>query len=134
MTDLKQLEGVGPAFEAKLEAAGVKTVEALLKKGGTAKGRAALAEKSGIGGKWIMKWVNRADLFRIKGVGSETSDLLEAAGVDTVSELAQRLPENLYKKLASVNKAKKLVRQLPTQDQVAHWIKQAASLPRAVEY
>jgi len=93
-----------------------------------------IAEKTGISGTLILRWVNHVDLFRIKGVGEEYSDLLEEAGVDTVPELAQRNPENLYQKLVAVNQAKKLVRRLPTQAQVSDWIEQAKRLPRVVTY
>jgi len=53
-----------------------------------------------------MNWVNRADLARVKGVGSEYADLLENSGVDTVPELAQRNPSNLYHKMIEVNEKK----------------------------
>jgi predicted flap endonuclease-1-like 5' DNA nuclease len=105
-----------------------------LKKGATPQGRAELEEKTGISHDLILEWVNLCDLFRIKGVGEEYSDLLEEAGVDTVPELAQRNPENLYAKLVETNDMKKLVRQLPSQRQVADWVEQAKSLPRAIEY
>jgi len=82
----------------------------------------------------VLEWVNHADLFRINGVGEEYSDLLEAAGVDTVPELAQRNPEHLYQKLVEVNQEKKLVRRLPTQAQVSDWIEQSKQLPRVVTY
>jgi predicted flap endonuclease-1-like 5' DNA nuclease len=82
----------------------------------------------------ILEWANHLDLYRIKGVGSEYSDLLEEAGVDTVVELAQRNPENLYQKLVEVNNAKKLVRKMPVQSQVADWIEQAKKLPRVLQY
>jgi predicted flap endonuclease-1-like 5' DNA nuclease len=82
----------------------------------------------------ILEWVNHVDLFRIKGVGEEYSDLLEEAGVDTVPELAQRNPEHLHQKLVAVNQEKKLVRQLPTQAQVSNWIEQAKRLPRVIAY
>ena len=134
MAKLSEIEGIGPAFETKLNAAGVKTVEGLLKAGATKKGRVGLAEKSGLSEKNILEWVNAADLFRIRGVGSEYADLLEEAGVYTVVELANRKPENLFKKIVEVNTAKKLVRKLPTEAQVADWVKQAGKLPRVVEY
>jgi predicted flap endonuclease-1-like 5' DNA nuclease len=82
----------------------------------------------------ILKWVNRADLFRIKGVGEEYADLLEIAGVDTVPELAQRNAENLYQKVVEANQEKNLVRRLPSQSAVRDWIKQAKKLPRAINY
>jgi predicted flap endonuclease-1-like 5' DNA nuclease len=93
-----------------------------------------LAEKSGVGDVRILEWVNRADLFRIKGIGEEYSDLLEAAGVDTVPELAQRVPEHLLQKMQEVNAAKKLVRQLPGLSQVKDWVEQARKLPRVLTY
>jgi predicted flap endonuclease-1-like 5' DNA nuclease len=134
MAKLIAIEGIGQVYAGKLAAAGLATTEALLKQGASPKGREALAEKTGISGHLILEWVNRADLFRIKGVGEEYSDLLEASGVDTVPELAQRNAENLYAKLAEVNAAKKLVRRLPTQAQVADWIGQAKEMPRAITY
>lgn len=134
MTKLAIVEGIGEVYAAQLEDAGIPTAEALLVKGSTPKGRKALAEETGISGKLILEWVNHVDLFRIKGVGEEYSDLLEEAGVDTVPELAQRNAENLHAKMAEVNKVKKLVRRLPAQSQVADWIEQAKNLPRVITY
>lgn len=134
MTKLIDIEGVGEAYAGKMKAAGVATIETLLKKGATPKGRKELSEKSGISDAKILEWVNHADLFRIKGVGSEYSDLLEAAGVDTVPELAQRKAENLFQKMTEVNQQKKLVRRLPVVSQVADWIEQAKHLPRTIQY
>lgn len=134
MAKLEEVEGIGPVYAEKLRAAGVPHMGALLKKGSTPKGRKEMAEKAGISEKLILEWVNHVDLFRIKGVGSEYSDLLEEAGVDTVPELAQRRPDNLYAKLVEVNKEKKLVRQLPSQKMVESWVAQAKTLPRVIEY
>ena len=134
MSKLEIVEGIGEVYAQKLRAAGVATAQALLKMGSTTAGRKALAEKADISGKLILEWVNHVDLFRIKGVGEEYSDLLESAGVDTVPELAQRNPDNLYQKLAEVNSAKKLVRRLPSQVEVSDWVAQAKDLPRVIEY
>jgi len=134
MTKLIDIEGIGEAYAVKLKAVGIATVEALLEKGSTTKGRKELAEKTGISDALILKWVNRADLFRIKGIGSEYGDLLEAAGVDTVPELAQRKAENLLPKMTEVNDAKKLVRRMPTLKMVAAWVEEAKKLPRIVNY
>ncbi len=128
------IEGIGPAFAEKLQGVGVKTVEALLVKGTTAKGRETLAEMTGISEKLILEWVNLADLMRIKGVGEEYSDLLEEAGVDTVKELKHRNPENLYKAMIEVNQAKKLVRRVPTLKEVEKWVAEAGKLPPVVTY
>jgi predicted flap endonuclease-1-like 5' DNA nuclease len=132
MTRIDDIEGIGPTYAAKLESAGVKSVEVLLTTGGTPKGRKDLAAKSGIDETLILKWVNRADLARIKGIGSELADLLEVSGVDSVVELGTRKPENLMAKMTEVNDAKHLVRKLPSLSQVEDWVKQAKELPRAV--
>lgn len=134
MAKLNIIEGIGEAYEAKLEAAGVKSVEALLEICATKKGRTELAEKTDISEKMILRWANHADLMRIKGIGGEYAELLEAAGVDTVPELATRKAENLFKKMQETNEAKSLVRKMPTEAQVKDWVKQAASLPRILKY
>jgi len=134
MANLLRVEGIGEVYTQKLSNAGIKTTNALLKQGATPKGRKEIAENSGISETLILEWVNHVDLFRIKGVFEEYADLLEEAGVDTVKELAQRNPENLYKKLVEVNEQKKLVRQLPGKSQVENWVAQAKQLDRAVFY
>jgi predicted flap endonuclease-1-like 5' DNA nuclease len=131
---LEQVEGIGPTYAAKLREAGVATTEALLQECASPQGRKALAEKADISPKLILRWANNADLFRIKGVGQEYADLLEAAGVDTVPELAQRKPENLHQKLLAANEEKKLSRKSPGQAQVREWVEQAKQLPRILTY
>lgn len=134
MANIADVEGIGAAYAKKLDAAGVKTTDALLEKGASPKGRQDLAEKTGISEKLVLEWVNHVDLYRIKGVGSEYADLLEEAGVDTVPELAQRKAENLLQKMESANAAKKLVRKMPVLSQVQDWVEQAKKLPRVVTY
>lgn len=134
MTAILDIEGIGSERAAKLQAQGVKTTDDLLSAGATPKGRDDLAAATGISGKLILEWVNRADLFRVKGIGTQYSDLLEAAGVDTVPELAQRRADNLLKAMADANEQKKLVRQVPAESQVAGWIAEAKALPRVVTY
>jgi predicted flap endonuclease-1-like 5' DNA nuclease len=134
MARIAKIEGIGDVYGQKLQEAGILTVDDLLKAGAVPQGRNELAEKTGISSKLILEWVNHADLFRIKGVGEEYSDLLEEAGVDTVPELAQRNAENLYAKLVETNEEKKLVRRLPTQAQVSDWVAQAKDLPRVINY
>jgi predicted flap endonuclease-1-like 5' DNA nuclease len=132
MARLIDVEGIGPKYAAKLKEAGISTTEALLKKGASPKGRKELAEKTGIGDALILKWVNHVDLYRIKGVGSEYSELLKATGVDTIPELAQRKASNLIQKMVAVNQKKQLVRKLPVESQVADWIAQAKAMPRVM--
>jgi predicted flap endonuclease-1-like 5' DNA nuclease len=134
MTKLTKVEGIGDIYAGKLDEAGIETTEGLLEKGASPSGRKELAEKTGISGKLILKWVNRVDLFRIKGISEEYADLLEIAGVDTVPELAQRNPQNLHEKLVAANQEKNLVRRLPSQAAVSDWIEQAKQLPRAINY
>jgi predicted flap endonuclease-1-like 5' DNA nuclease len=134
MAKLIDIEGIGETYAQHLKGVGLNTTEELLQRGGTSAGRQEIADSIGVTTKRVLEWVNRADLFRIKGIGSEYSDLLEAAGVDTVPELAQRNAENLYQRLQETNKEKKLVRRLPGASEVTAWIEQARALPRAIEY
>jgi predicted flap endonuclease-1-like 5' DNA nuclease len=134
MAKIDQIEGIGPTYAQKLMNKGITTTDALLNAGATPQGREALSEQTGIAESLILEWVNLADLFRIKGVGEEYSDLLEEAGVDTVAELAHRNPENLLAKIIEVNAAKNLVRRVPYLSFVESWVQQAKTLPRKVEY
>lgn len=134
MANIATIEGIGPVYAEKLAAAGIKTVEALLDAVKDPKGRQTLAEATGIDASRILKWANMADLMRIKGVGEEYSELLEAAGVDTVKELKHRNAENLHAKMEEINEAKKLVRQTPSLKSVGEWIEQAKTLPAILTY
>ncbi len=132
---ISDIEGIGPVYAEKLAKAGVKSIRGLLIAGATKKGRDEIARKSGLDVSLVLKWVNMADLFRVKGIGSEYSELLEKAGVDTVKELRNRKAENLTAKMAEVNsQSKKLVRILPAKVKVERWIKEAAKLEPVVKY
>jgi predicted flap endonuclease-1-like 5' DNA nuclease len=131
---ISAIEGIGPTYAAKLSKAGIRSVEALLKNGASDKGRKEIAAATGLAHTSILEWVNRADLYRIKGVSTQYSDLLEKAGVDTVVELSKRVADNLYAKMVEVNQAKNLVNKLPGRKQVKKWIDQAKKLPRVVTY
>jgi len=134
MPKLTTIEGIGEAYAQKLQEVGIETTAALLEQGATPTGRKSLAESSGLSNKLILKWVNRADLFRVKGIGTQYADLLEVVGVDTVPELAQRNAANLHQKLAEVNEERNLVRQVPRLDQVEAWVTEAKTLPRVITY
>jgi len=131
---LTEIEGIGATYAAKLEAAGVKSQEDLLTGGATPKGRQDLEQQTGIGGKLILKWVNRADLARVKGIGEEFGDLLELAGVDTVPELAQRNPANLHEQLSKTAAGNNAVRRAPSTAEVEQWVAEAKAMPRVVQY
>lgn len=131
---VEYIEGIGPVMGGKLRAAGVVTVLDLMVNGATRRGRKQLSDRSGITQSNILTWVNHVDLFRIKGVAEEYADLLEQSGVDTVVELAQRNPNNLFKKMNDINEQKQLVRRMPRQNDVQDWVAQAKTLKRLVHY
>ncbi|MDY9918891.1 MULTISPECIES: DUF4332 domain-containing protein [Proteiniphilum] len=131
---IEEIEGIGPVYGEKLRAAGVTSTEGLLEKCAGKSGRAAMAKETGIDEKLILKWTNHADLFRVPGIGSEFSELLEAAGVDTVKEFRNRNAENLYAKMQEVNEAKKLVRRLPSLGQLTKMIEDAGKIEPMMTY
>ena len=133
---IKEIEGIGETYAPKLQTLNIKTVGDLLERGKTPKGRKDLATATGISEKLILKWVNMADLFRVKGIGPEYSELLEKAGVDTVKELRHRVPENLHGKLEAANAStgRPLVRALPSLKAVQSWIQAAKQLEPVVTY
>lgn len=128
------IEGIGPAYSKKLQEAGIDSPKSLLEAGATRQSREELAEKTGISHKLIMKWIHAADLYRVKGVGTQYAELLDIAGVNTVLELAQRNPDNLHQTLIEVNDEKHHVREVPSLNMVTSWVEQAKELPRVVNY
>jgi predicted flap endonuclease-1-like 5' DNA nuclease len=131
---LIDIEGIGATHAKTLEGAGLTNTDHLLDAAGSASGRSKLAASTGLTEKQILEWVNRADLMRINGVGSEFSDLLEASGVDTVKELATRVPANLQAKMSEVNTAKKLTRRTPNLPEVEKWVAEAKTLKAMVSH
>ena len=134
MSKLETIEGVGPAVGARLRSAGVRGTGTLLKKGATKSGRAEIARIVGLDEGRVLKFVNHCDLMRVRGVGGEYAEILEAAGVDTVPELATRNAGNLARRMAEVNAEKRLVRLVPSEKRVADWIGQARGLGRVVTH
>lgn len=134
MPKVSEIEGVGPAYAEKLAAAGVDTVAELFEAGATKKGRQELAEKTGIAESNILRWVNHCDLMRLKGVGPQFSELLEASGVDTVAEFAQRNAANLHAKMVEVNESKNLTGRVPTVEQLQEMIDEAKTLEKGVHH
>jgi predicted flap endonuclease-1-like 5' DNA nuclease len=132
---MDEVEGIGPEYAEQLALAGIQTADALLEQGAKPGGRAAIEKATGISETLILKWVNRIDLMRIKGVGSEYSDLLEMAGVDSPAELAQRNATNLGTTFQEAVAARPgTVRRVPTESEVAGWIAAAKDLSRVVEH
>ena len=128
------IEGVGDVYAKKLTEAGINKVSELLERCAAPKGRKELAKATDIPEKLILRWTNHADLFRIKGIGPQFSELLEAAGVDTVKELRNRKAENLYKALEETNAKKKLTRVVPPLKTVEKMIAAAKELEPKMTY
>ena len=132
---IDEVEGIGATFAQTLSAAGVGSTDALLEQGGSAAGRKRLSEATGISEAMLLKWVNHADLMRLDGVGSEFSDLLEAAGVDSCTELARRNAANLAITFQELDAARpNTVRRVPSEATIAGWIAQAAKLDKVVSH
>ena len=132
---IEEIEGIGASQAAKLAQAGVTTTDDLLQWGANKAGRKSLEDTTGISGKLILEWVNHVDLMRIGGVGSEYSDLLEAAGVDSPSELAQRNAASLAITFQEVVAARPgVVRRIPSEAEVAGWIAESKTLTKVVEH
>ena len=131
---IDQIEGIGEVYAEKLIAAGIATTDDLLEKCAAAKGRIAIAEETGISRKLILKWTNHADLMRINGIAGQFSELLEAAGVDTVKEFRHRVPANLQPKLVAINEEKNLCNRVPSLSEVERMIAQAKELKPLITY
>jgi predicted flap endonuclease-1-like 5' DNA nuclease len=129
-----KLKVMAPEPRAKLLERGIRNSDQLLEAARTPDERKVLAEQTGIAPEAILELANRADLARIRGVGQVYANLLEEAGVDTVKELAVRVPANLYAKLLEVNAEKKLAGRAPTLPEVKKWVTQAKRLRKLLEY
>lgn len=134
MAKLSEIKGITIQISYLIEAQGIKTVESLLETCSTPKGRKSLCAETGLEHKDVLTWTNRADLARIKGIATQNADLLEAAGVDTVPELAQRNPENLHAAILEENNKHRIVSKMASLNQVKDWVAQAKELPRVITY
>jgi predicted flap endonuclease-1-like 5' DNA nuclease len=123
------IAGIGPTYSATLrERASIHTTDDLLEQGGTPSKRAALAAQTGISEKLLTRWVRRADLMRIDGVGEEYGELLECAGLESVAQLARGKPGQVYDKLRMANATRQVVERLPAAKEIQDWIEQAKTL------
>jgi hypothetical protein len=131
---IADLQRIPAGVATTLKSVGIRTTERFLEMARTPKGRKALAEKTRLDEKDILRWANKVDRMRIKGVGEDYAELLEAAGVDTVKELKYRNPRNLAQAMADANVKRKLVRILPSEVVVVRWIERARKLPLKITY
>lgn len=131
---LKKLNGLGADVIERLKSAGIRTSDKLLDAAKTLQGRRALARKTGIDPKHLLRFANIADKLRVKGLGQGYAELLSHAGVDTVRELKYRNPEKLAAAMRKKNEKLKLVRLVPTEKAVGRWIEEARKLPQEISY
>jgi predicted flap endonuclease-1-like 5' DNA nuclease len=131
---VRDISDIGADDAGRLKSAGIRTTLGLLDAAKNPKGRKLLAEEIGIDEKRILSWANTADRMRIKGIGSEYADLLQAAGVDTVKELKYRNPARLAEALAEINAKRKLARVLPSPRAVERWVEQAKRIQLKISY
>jgi predicted flap endonuclease-1-like 5' DNA nuclease len=134
MATISDIDGIGPVIEEKLKQVNIRSLNQLLEKCGTKQGRAQTAAKTGIDESALLKWANMADLYRIKGIGSEYSQLLERIGIDTVKELKTRVPKNLLDKMTEINSANRLVRRIPPLKKVEEFVGYAKTLESKISY
>ena len=133
--NIGDVEGIGASNAEKLAAVGIKTTDDLLTAGAKPHDRERIAAETGISSKLILEWVDIVDLMRVPGVGPQYSDLLEAAGVDSPAELAQRNPTNLAITVQEVIAARPgIVRRTPNEAEITEWIAAAGTLPKVVEH
>ena len=131
---IEDIEGIGPKYGKILRDNGINSPAKLLTAGASTQGRKDLETKTGLSHSHVLRWVNLADLCRVKGVSTQYSELLEAAGVDSVKELCNRNAENLTEKMKEVNAEKKLVRAVPSGKLVSDWVSQAKSMAPVIAY
>lgn len=131
---LTAIAGLDGEAIAALKGAGIRSAGSLLENTRTAPQRKQLAGRTGIDPRKLLCWANLADRMRVKGISKEYAELLSAAGVETVKDLKVRNPANLAKAMASANKARRLVRLLPSERVVTRWIENAKELPLKIRY
>jgi len=133
-SSISELDGLAPGFAIRMKKVGIRTTEKLLETAKSLKGRRMLAEKTEIDQEQLLRVANHIDRMRIKGVGQEYSELLEAVGVVTVKELRYRNPARLARAMAKTNVKRKLVRVLPSEHTIERWIDHAKKLPVKISY
>ncbi len=132
-TSVSTIKGMNPELAAKLKAEGITNTDHLLAAAQKVGPRRDLAKKLGVSGSEILEWVNRADLARIKGIGDAYANLLEEAGVDSVKELAHRVPANLHDRMQKLNEEKKIVPWVPAVDVITGWIEEAKEMAKSAD-
>lgn len=122
MASISAIRAIGHRNATKLRKARVRTTDSLLQQAASRKGRAEVAERTGLPTADILRWAHQADLMRISGIGSEYAELLGVAGVDTIKALRRRNANNLMVAMTQANTKRRLVQRLPTVEMVQGWI------------
>ena len=131
---LTDIDGIDRETATILKSAGVRSSKSLLEAAATVRGRKELANRTKLSEKQLLKWANLAHFMSIRGVSREYAGLLQKSGVDTVKELKYRNPAKLVEAMSDANKARKLVRVLPSEKRVVRWIDDAKKLPPKITY
>ncbi len=129
--DVEAIEGIGPIRGALLRDLGIRTADDLLRAASSSRAQLALAKEVGVSNEVLMKWLSRGDLLRIRGIGTQYSGLLEAAGVNSVADLSTRNAGFLRQTLKTINKDKKLVKRIPPARTIRDWVDDAKTLEMA---
>ena len=131
---ISKLRGVPPRARLRLKSQRITTCAQLLSTAGDAVSRAALVETTGIDTDVLLRLVQRADMARIRGIGTVFGLMLEELDIPDVEQLARQTPGELHAALRAYNLEERLARRSPTMEEVVDWIETAQSLPVIVSY
>ena len=84
-----------------------------------------MTKETGISSPKLLHWAKRAELMKIKDLGKDYADLLEAVGVESVAELRRRNPESLHELMQKINIKAKIVERMPSIKRVNRWIEES---------
>ena len=122
MNSIDSINGMTHTEATKIRRARVRTTVTFLQIASTRSGRALLTKETGITSPKLLHWAKRAELMKIKNLGRDYADLLEAVGVESVADLKRRNPESLHEMMHNANQAKKIVDRMPSLKRVTNWI------------
>ena len=122
MNSIDSINGMTHTEATKLRRARVRTTVTFLQIASTRSGRALLTKETGITSPKLLHWAKRAELMKIKNLGKDYADLLEAVGVESIADLKRRNPESLHEMMNNANQAKKIVDRMPSLKRVTNWI------------
>ncbi len=124
---ISAIKDMDATAQSNLQKRNIKTTDDFLNHTATPQQRTALAKELGVSTSQLTEWINRADLMRLKGVGTEMANLLEESGVDSCKELQHRKPETLTTKLKETNDTRRITHHAPTLAQVQEWVSEATT-------